>query len=262
MSGGNEARDEGQLPTSFTVDGVRFGEGTFERTVDRFSAAVLTADAAAIRHHLPTPTLQPLQISPHRALVFVYSATVAWRMGKPATVPHPDVRPREITDRTWVYGRRDGSVIGFPNVDSGMVRRRFGRDAARHRLGDHPAAAGLEALDLSRTPPFADIWSAGRSRPGPVDVIGPAAHTVATFEGTDDAAARLVVSCGPRATVEIDQGLAGLPFDPRGTFAVDPLPSSEAQRTERHRRSTRPTRVWVRATARGRLLDRLCDGAG
>ncbi len=307
---------ESQIPTAFTVDGVRYGDGPFERTVDRFTAAVFTADADAIRFRLPTPTLQPVRISPGRALVFVYGATYAWRMGSlppfrsgemavlalvtrgpapsapllpfvagrsprlaaryavgsvflqvgttnrvarevyrhafglPAYVAEvrndqrpdadrvrcyeagelildltvrADVRPRPITDRTWVYGRRDGDLIGFPNVDSGMVRRRFGREAARLRLGDHPAAAGLQALDISRAPLFADIWSAGTSKPGPVEILGPAPDPIATFEGTEDVTAPLVVSHGPGSTVEIDQGLAGLPFEPTGEFAVDPL---------------------------------------
>ncbi len=307
----------GQVSTAIEVDGARFGEGGFRRTVDRFTAAAFTADADAVGRLLPTPTLRPLRISPRRAVVFAYGATYEWHMGSlppfrsgemallalvtrgPASSPpllpflgnrstrlserygvgsvflevgttnrvarevyrrafglpafladvrndqwpgsdrfrcteagrlvldltvHADVRPRRITDRTWVYGSRDGAITGFPNTDSGSVRRRFAPGAARLDLGDHPAAARLRGLSISPRSLFGDIWTGGLSVPGPIQVLGRAEWPGTAHEGTDRAQGQLVVSRVPGEDVEVDQGLGGLPFDPMGAFGIDPLP--------------------------------------
>lgn len=304
------------------VDGTRYGEGEFRRDVDRFVAAAFTADAAAVGRLLPTPILQPLRVSPRRAVVFVYGATYTWRMGSlpefrsgevaflalvtrgpswsPPLVPflgnrsarlaerygvgsaflevgttnrvarevyrrafglpafladvrndqrpgsdrfrcteggrmvidltvHADVRPRQITDRTWVYGSRDGAITGFPNTDSGSVRRRFAPGAARLDLGEHPAAARLHGLGISRRALFGDIWTGGLSVPGPIEVLGRSVRRSpggGAAEGLESerALGRLVVSRRPGEVTEMDQGLGRLPFDPLGAFGVDPLP--------------------------------------
>lgn len=301
--------------TAFQVDGVTYGEGRFERTIDRFAAGLFTADADAVRRWLPAQTMWPLRVSPRRAVVLAFGATYEWRMGSlapfrsgemavlalvtlgaspaPPLLPllggagrrldaryrtgsfflevatsnrvaqgvyrsvfglpgfvaevrndrwpgadrftcaeagrrvldltvHADVPPRPIVDHQRVYGCREDRLLGFVNTDRGTVRRRVGRGAARLRLGDHPATAGLRALRLSGRSVLGDIWTTGLSEPGPFEVLGTGQRSGEEFTGGADASGRLVVSSEPGEDVDVDQRLTSLPFDPAGRFSTPP----------------------------------------
>ena len=309
------AKQTGQ--TAFEVDGVTYGDGPFERTLDRFAAGIFTADADAVRRWLPTPTMWPLRVTPRRAVVLVFGATYEWRMGplapfrsgemavlalvtrgatpSPLLLPllggagrrldarfrtvsyflevattnrvarevyrsvfglpgfiadvrndrwpgvdrftctesgrpvldltvHADVAPRPILDDQRVYACRDDELLAFVNTDRGTLRRHVGRGAARLRVGDHPATAGLRALHLSGRSVLGDIWTGGRSQPGAFEALGHGERSGEEFRRAGEAAAaRLVVSSEPGVDVEVDQGLAGLAVRSGGRFWAAPL---------------------------------------
>lgn len=97
-----------------------------------------------------------------------------------------------------------------------------GPHRATLNLGDHPVADLVRGLDLSRRTFGAGVRVSGREvYEGPV-YLGPATPAT-TWPVTDDTPARRVVLREtPGQETPIEQLPRDLPFDPAGTFTVEP----------------------------------------
>lgn len=162
--------------------------------------------ADVTREHLPGHTRY---LSSRNGTVMV---DVLARSGMPAS---------SFTEAQPLYGVRDGRLFRATLSGRGWGGDTTGRAAAVVAVGEHPVVQGLGVIGLRE-----HGWSSNHCIEfdqqviGPATVLGPATAPVEPAPTNPAVAAALLIE-HPTGTVELDQGLDALPFDPAGEFHTD-----------------------------------------
>jgi hypothetical protein len=120
--------------------------------------------------------------------------------------------------QSWFYTVEGGEVYRLAIGESGISRSRFGRTAASLGVGDHRLADVVRRLGATRPwaaefSPDRHLWLAGAP-----ERLGRDGRESEPTTLPDVARAQLMLSPTTGVEFEIDQGLAGLDWDPEGVF--------------------------------------------